>query len=213
MLNNIDLCAHLFGCTQCPCLACQLHARASNAACWWAHSWTGGSTEKTGCCLLWLTGTPASPVVLGVVQETPVPVSVSNAWVLTLLCTMKLPAALLPFEHTARPAGPAMLPVGAATSVAEAAAVLVLLQPPSLWVAVRLALNPLSGQPAPGRWHVTVTLDPAAAAGRAGGAAVGHAEQRHHVLGAGVGLRLAATADRGRSSTTCGSHRADATSN
>lgn len=148
-----------------PCSACLLnympghnlpHAVAGKAS---------GAAQQRGlltpaiCRLL-----RAPPEVEGVVQETPVSASVSRTVALTLLCTVKLPEALLPSEHTASPAGPAMLPVGVATSVAEAAAVAVLLQPPSLWVAVRFAIQPVSGQPAPGRSQVTVKLVPAAAA-------------------------------------------------
>lgn len=93
----------------------------------------------------------------------PLPVTVSVAVVLVLLCTTKLPAAVLAFEQIPRLLGPVRLAVGAVTSVTEAVAVPVLLQPPSLWVAVRLALNP-AGQPSPGRSQVSNTSDPDTAA-------------------------------------------------
>jgi hypothetical protein len=80
----------------------------------------------------------------------PLPATVSVALVLTLLCTTKLPAAVPAFEQIPRLAGPVRVAVGAAVSVAEAVAVLVLLQPLSAWVAVRVALKP-GVQPPPGR--------------------------------------------------------------
>lgn len=81
-------------------------------------------------------------VAEGVVHVRPLPVTVSVAFVSTLLCTTKLPAAVPAFEQIPRLSGPVTVAVGAAVSVAEAVAVRLLLQPPSLWVAVRLALKP-----------------------------------------------------------------------
>lgn len=89
----------------------------------------------------------------------PLAATVSVAVVLAVLCTTKLPAAVLAFEQDPWLMGPVRLAVGAVISVTEAVAVPVLLQPPSLWVAVRLALKP-GVQPSPGRSHVSNTSDP-----------------------------------------------------